>query len=85
MRSIRRTLRGPSVLPKTKRNHVILLRTRSATLWWSEIHINLKIDTDVMNRRWRHFCVCRTVYHICQGDRRMYAGKYACVFRSSYW
>jgi hypothetical protein len=46
MRSIRRTLRGPSVLSKTQRNHAVILRTRFTTLWRSDIHINLKIDTD---------------------------------------
>jgi hypothetical protein len=46
MRSVRRTLRGPSVLSKTKRNRVVLLRTRFTTLWRSEIHISLKIDAD---------------------------------------
>jgi hypothetical protein len=47
MRSIRRTLRGLSVLPKTKQNRAVLLRTRFKTLWRSEIHINLKTDTSV--------------------------------------
>jgi hypothetical protein len=45
MRSIRRRLRGQSVLPKTQRNHAFLLRTRFTTIWRSEIHISLKIDT----------------------------------------
>jgi hypothetical protein len=47
MRSIRRTLRGPSVLPKTQRNQAVLLRTRFTTLWRSEIHTNLTIDAGV--------------------------------------
>jgi hypothetical protein len=47
MRSIRRTLRRPSLIPKTKRNRAVLLRTRFKTLWRSEIHVNLKIDADV--------------------------------------
>jgi hypothetical protein len=47
MRSIRRTLTRPNLIPKTKRNRVVLLRTRLKTLWRSEIHVNLKIDADV--------------------------------------
>jgi hypothetical protein len=46
MRSIRRTLRRRSLIPKTKRNRAVLLRTRFETLWRSQIHINLKIDAD---------------------------------------
>jgi hypothetical protein len=46
MHSIRGTLRGPSVLPKTQRNHAILLRKGFRTLSRSEIHTNLKLDTD---------------------------------------
>jgi len=38
-------------------------------LWRSEIHINLKIDADVLNRRRRRFCVRRTIYHIYQWQR----------------
>jgi hypothetical protein len=64
MRSIRRTLKRPSVLPKTQRNHGVLLLTRFTTLWRSEIRMNLKIEADALNRRWRRFCVRRTVYHI---------------------
>jgi hypothetical protein len=67
MRSIRRKLRGLSVLPKTQRNRAVLLRTRSTMLWRSEIHINLKIDADALNRRRRRFCVRRTICHIYQG------------------
>jgi hypothetical protein len=47
MRSIRRTLTRPNLLPKRKRNRAVLLRTRLKTLWRSEIHVNLKIDADV--------------------------------------
>jgi hypothetical protein len=47
MRSIRRTLRGPSVLLKTQRNCTVLFRTRFTTIWRSEIHIGLKVDADV--------------------------------------
>jgi hypothetical protein len=70
MRSIRRTLRGPSVLPKTQRNRAFLLRTRFITLWRSEIHINLKIDADALNRRRRRFCVHRTICRIYHGQCR---------------
>jgi hypothetical protein len=59
MHSIRRTLRGQFVLSKTQGSHTVLLRARFTTLWRSEIHINLKIDA--LNRRWRRFCVRRTV------------------------
>jgi hypothetical protein len=75
MCSVRRTLKGPSVLLKTQRNLAVLLRRRLKTLWRSEIHINLKIDADALNRRQRRFCVRLTVYHICRGERRQYAGK----------
>jgi hypothetical protein len=68
MRSVRRTLRGPSVLPKTQRNHAVLLGTRFTTLWRSEIHINLKIDAGALNRRRRRFCVRRSICHIYQGQ-----------------
>jgi hypothetical protein len=68
MRSIRRTLRGPSVLPKTQPNHALLLRTRFRTLWRSEIHFNPKIDADTLNRRRRRFSVRRTDCHIYQGQ-----------------
>jgi hypothetical protein len=80
MRSIRRTLRRPSFLPKTQRNRAVLLRTRFKTLWRSEIHSNLKIDADAQNRRRRRIGVRRTMYHIYSRQRRQYAGKCACVY-----
>jgi hypothetical protein len=64
MRSMRRTLRRPSLLPKSERNRAVLLRTRFTTLWKSEIHINLKFDADALKRRRRHFRVRRAMYHI---------------------
>jgi hypothetical protein len=66
MRRIGRNLEGPSVLPKTQRNHSVLLETRFKTLWRNEIRINLKIDADDLNRRRRHFCFRPTVCHIYQ-------------------
>jgi hypothetical protein len=66
MRSSGRTLRRPSVLPKTQQNHAVLLGTRFTMLWRSEIRIKLKIDADALNRRWRRLCVRRTVCHIYQ-------------------
>jgi hypothetical protein len=66
MRSIRRTLKRQSVLAKTQRKRGVLLRTRFRTLSRSEIHNNLKIDADALNRRRRRFSVRRTVYHIYQ-------------------
>jgi hypothetical protein len=66
-RIVRRTFRGLSVLPK-KKNNAILLGTRFTTLWRSEIHINLKIDADALNRRRRRFCVRRSIYHIYHGQ-----------------
>jgi hypothetical protein len=68
MRSIRRKLRRPSLLPKTQRNHAVILRTRFTTFWRIEIRIKLKIDADALNRRWRHFCIRRTVCPIYQGQ-----------------
>jgi ribosomal protein S27AE len=49
-------------------------------LWISEIHINLKIDADALNRRRRRFCGRCTKYHIDQGQWRHYAGKCASVY-----
>jgi hypothetical protein len=63
MHSIRRKFRGSCILLITQRNHVFPL-TRFTALWRSEIRINLKIDLDALNRRWRRFCVSRTIYHI---------------------
>jgi hypothetical protein len=80
MRSIRRTLKRPSLLPKTQRNHAVLLRIRFTTLWRSEIHKNLKIDADAPNRRQRLFCVRRSMYHISPRERRQDAGKSARVY-----
>jgi hypothetical protein len=80
MRSIRRTLRRPSFLPKTQRNRAVLLRTRFTTMWRSEIHSNLKIDADALNRRRRRFGVRRTMYHIYTGQRRQDTVKCACVY-----
>jgi hypothetical protein len=57
-----------------------LLRTRFTTLWRSEIHNNIKIDADALNRRRRRFCVRRKIRHFYQGQRRQYAGKCACVY-----
>jgi hypothetical protein len=68
MRSIRRTLRRPSLIPKTKRNRAVHLGTRFKTLWRSQMHIHLEIDPDALNRR-RHRCYVRlTMYHIYQGQ-----------------
>jgi hypothetical protein len=80
MRRIRRTFRGQSVLPKTQCNRAVLLGTRLTTLWRSEIHINLKIDADALNRRRRRFRVLHTIRHIYQGERRQYADKCACAY-----
>jgi hypothetical protein len=59
---------GLFVLQKAQRNIAVLFCTHFTTLWRSEIHISLKIDADALNRRWRCFCVRRTVYHIYQGQ-----------------
>jgi hypothetical protein len=64
MGSIHRTLRVPSVLQKTPRNRTDLFRSRFITFWRSEIHINLKMDANALNRRRRRFCVRRTMYLI---------------------
>jgi hypothetical protein len=68
-----------SALPKTQRNRADLLRTRFTMLWRSEIHMNLKVDVDALNRRRRSFCFGRTIY-IPQGQWRWYACKCACVY-----
>jgi hypothetical protein len=46
--------------------------------------MNLKIDADALNRRRRRFYVRRTIRQIYQGQRRQYAGKYACVYGVCY-
>jgi hypothetical protein len=68
MRSIRRKLRGPSVLPKTQRNRAFLLETRFTKLWRSENNKNLKIDADALNRRRRRFLLRCSIHHIRQGE-----------------
>jgi hypothetical protein len=40
---------------KTLQNRAVLLGTRFTYLWRSEIHINLKIDANALNRRRRCF------------------------------
>jgi hypothetical protein len=80
MRTIRRKLKGPSVVTKTQRNRTVLLRKRLITMWRSDIHRNLKIDADALNRRRRRFCVRPKIYQISQGQRKEYAGKCACVY-----
>jgi len=55
LHSILETLRGQSVVEKTKWNHAVLFPARFTTLWRSEIHIDLKIDADVLYRRRRRF------------------------------
>jgi hypothetical protein len=80
MRSTRRTLKGPSVLPKTQRNRVVLFRIRFTTIWGSEIHISLKFDAHALNRRRRRLLLCTIIHHICQGQWRQYARKCACVY-----
>jgi len=77
MRSIRRKLKGSSVLPKTQRNRAVLFLTRFRTLLRSEIHINLKIDAEALNRRRCRYCIWRTIYHIYQAQWRQYAAKCA--------
>jgi hypothetical protein len=66
MRSRRRTLREPSLLSKTQQNHAVLLGKRFTKLWRSEIRIKLKIDAEAPNRRWRRFCIRRTVCPVYQ-------------------
>jgi hypothetical protein len=46
MRSIRHTLRGPSLLPKTLRNRAVPFRTRFATILRSEVRISLEVKAD---------------------------------------
>jgi hypothetical protein len=60
-------LHALAALPKGKSPGFPLdrrLDARFTTLWRSEIHIDLKIDADALNRYRRRFCVRRTIYHI---------------------
>jgi hypothetical protein len=66
MRSMRRTLRGPSLLPKTQRNGAVLFRTRFTPISGSEINISIKFDANALNRRRRRFPLRCTIHHICQ-------------------
>jgi hypothetical protein len=68
MRGVRLAFRGLSLLAKTQRNRSFLLRTLFTTLWKSEIHINLKIDAEALNRRRRRFRVRRTIHHVYLGE-----------------
>jgi hypothetical protein len=63
-------LRRPFLLRKTPRNRAVLLIRYLTTLWRSEIHINLKIDADALNRRRRRFCIRRKIYHIYEEQGR---------------
>jgi hypothetical protein len=67
MRRLHRTLRGPSVLPKTQRNRAMLFRTRFITIRRSEIHISLKLDADADVG----LLPC-TIHHISQGQGMQY-------------
>jgi hypothetical protein len=53
----------------------ISLTNTFQTLWRTEIHINLKIEDEGLNRRRRRLCVRRRVYHIYEGQRRQSAVK----------
>jgi len=64
---MRKSYAGTSVLQKTQRNLAVLFCTRLTTLWRNEIRINLKIDAEAVNRRWRCFCVRCKIHHIYQG------------------
>jgi hypothetical protein len=80
MRSIHRKLRGPSLPPKTQLNRIVLFRTRFRTIWRSEIHISLKVDSDALNRCRRLFLLLCTIHYIRQGQWRQYAMNCACVY-----
>jgi hypothetical protein len=77
MRGIRRTLNGPSVLPKKQQNHAVRLITRFTTFWRSEIYINLKIDADALHRRRRHFCFRCAIYYIKDSEGSMLISAHA--------
>jgi len=47
-----------------------VLRKLFTTFWRSDIHMNLKIDDDALNRRRRRFCVRLTICHIYQRQCR---------------
>jgi len=80
MRSISRSLKGLSVKPTTQRNRAVQLTTLFATSWGSEIHINLNIDAEPLNRRRSRFSFRPTICHIFQRHWRQYAGNCACVY-----
>jgi len=54
--SMHRIIPRTIALQKAQRNHAVLFRTRITTLWRTEIHIDLLIDADSLNRRLRHMC-----------------------------
>jgi hypothetical protein len=68
MRSIRRTLRGPFLLPKTQRTLAVLFKTRFTTFWRSEIRMSLRVDPDALNRRRRRFLLWCETNHIFQEE-----------------
>jgi hypothetical protein len=66
MRSVQRTLRAPSFLAIISPKLALLCRTGFRPIRRSEIHMNIKVDLDALNRRRRRFYLRRT-YHIYQG------------------
>jgi hypothetical protein len=66
MRSVRRTLKAPSFLANICPNLALLFRKGFKSKQRSEIHMNIKVDLDDLNRRRRRFYLRRTC-HIYQG------------------
>jgi hypothetical protein len=66
MRSVHRTLRSPSFLANIRPKVALLFRKGFKSKRRSEIHMNIKVDPDALNRRRSRFylrCTC----HIYQG------------------
>jgi hypothetical protein len=66
MRSENRTVRAPSFLANIRPNITLLFRTGFRSIRKSEIHMNIKVDLDGLNRRRRRYYLQRTC-HIYQG------------------
>jgi hypothetical protein len=78
MRSVHRMLRTMSFLANIRPNLALLFRTGFRSIRRSEIHMNMKVDLDALNRRRRRFYLRRKC-HIYQRLWWPYPGYYALV------
>jgi len=70
MRSIRRTFRGPFVLPNTQRNLLVIFRARFTMICRTEIHMSV-------SRRRRRFLLRCTIHHVKDSEGNMLESAHA--------